>query len=134
MALVSNITKEITVPGEDVKVVIRKLSHKALKDAAKKRQSEGVGFMREMGGELLKALRDADTEKIKKIQDAQEADITNYDRDSLLKSGIVSWTYPEPLGKENQATDDLDEATAKFLGNAIFEFSRPESAVEAKNG
>ncbi|MCG3776794.1 MAG: hypothetical protein JW395_3665 [Nitrospira sp.] len=133
MALVSKITKTVTIPGEDVSVVIRKLSHKDLKTAAKVKQSEGVGFMREMGGELLKALREADTAAVKKIQDAQEADVTNYDRDTLLKTGIVSWSYEEPLGKKNEATDDLDEPTAKFLAAEIFEFSRPETAVEGKN-
>lgn len=130
MALVSNITKVVEIPNEDVTVVIRKLSHTQLKSAAKARQSEGVGFMREMGGELLKALKDADTTAVKKIQEAQEADISNYDRDTLLKNGIVSWTYEAKLPN---ATDDLDEATAKFLAESIFEFSRPETKAEAKN-
>lgn len=131
MALVSNITKTVNIPNEDHSAVICKLSHTQLKAAAKARQSEGVGFMREMGGELLKALRDADTDKIKQIQEAQEANISNYDRDTLLKEGIVSWTYDAKLPK---GTDDLDEATAKFLAEAIFEYSRPETKAEAKNG
>jgi hypothetical protein len=137
MALVTNITKTVEIPGEDVQVVIRKLSHKQLRQAQKARQSEGVGFMREMGGELLKALKDEDTsaanDKIKKLQDMQEADVTNYDRDSLLKFGIVSWTYEEKLGKNNESTDNLDEPSAKFLAEEIFQFSRPETKTEAKN-
>lgn len=130
MAVVTNITHSVNIPNEDHSAVIRKLSHTQLKTAAKARQSEGVGFMREMGGELLKALRDADTDKIKKIQDAQEADVTNYDRDTLLKLGLVSWTY-EP--KLPEGTDQLDEPTAKFLAEQIFQFSRPETKEEAKN-
>ena len=130
MALVSNITKTVEIPGEPTSVVIRKLNHTQLKMAAKARQSEGIGFMREVGGELLKALRDADTDKIKKIQDAQEADITNYDRDTLLKTGIVSWSYDAKLP---DGTDELDEASAKFLAETIFNFSRPETPLEAKN-
>lgn len=135
MALVTNITKTVPVPGEDETVIIRKLSHKQLKEAARVRQSEGVGFMKEMGGELLKALRDADGEKIKKIQDAQEADVTNYDRDTLLKWGVVSWTYPvKPLvDVGTNSLDELDEPTAKYLAEQIFEFSRPETKTEAKN-
>lgn len=130
MALVSNITKTVDIPNEAESVVIRRLSHTLLKKASKARQSEGVGFMREMGGELLKALKDADTTQIKKIQEAQAADITNYDRDTLLKEGIISWTYDAklPVG-----TDDLDEPTAKFLAETIFEYSRPETKVEVKN-
>lgn len=130
MGLVTNITMLVDIPNESESVVIRKLSHTQLKAAAKQRQSEGVGFMREMGGELLKALRDVDTDKVKKIQEAQEANVDNYDRDMLLKSGIVSWSYKVDLP---DGTDALDEPTAKFLANEIFEFSRPDSKAEAKN-
>lgn len=133
MALVTNITKTITIPDEDQSVVIKKLSHTQLKSAAKARQSEGVGFMREMGGELLKALKDEDNAKIERIQEAQEASLLNYQRETLLRLGIISWTYEQPLGKDNEATDDLDEPTAKFLAKEIFDFSRPETRAEAKN-
>ena len=130
MGLVTNISQNIDIPNEEENAVIRKLSHTQLKSAAKVRQSEGVGFMREMGGDLLKALRDADTDKIKKIQDAQAANVDNYDRDCLLKLGIVSWSYKVALP---DGTDDLDEPTAKFLSEAVFEFSRPDTKEEAKN-
>jgi len=138
MAQVTNVTKEVQIPNEKETAVIRKLSHKQLKDAAKARQSEGVGFMREMGGELLKALKDADVDKVKKIQDAQEADVSNYDRDVLLKFGVVSWTYPiAPMSLTadgvGNGLDELDEPTAKFLAQEIFEYSRPETKAEAKN-
>ena len=133
MGLVSNITKVITIPHENIDVTIRKLSHKVLKEAETARRKEGVGFMREMGGELLKAIRESDDQTVKKIQDAAEADITNYDRDVLLKRGIVLWGYPLELGKLPEATDDLEEATAKFIADEIFQFSRNETKAEAKN-
>jgi len=137
MAQVTNVTKEVQIPNEKETAVIRKLSHRQLKEAAKARQSEGVGFMREMGGELLKALKEADVEKVKKIQDAQESDVTNYDRDVLLKFGVVSWTYPiAPMSLTSDGVgnglDELDEPTAKFLAQEIFEYSRPETKAEAK--
>jgi len=130
MGLVLNITKTVQIPNEEHTAVIRKLSHKQLKIAAKARQSEGVGFMREMGGELMKALRDVDGDKVKKLQDMQEADVSNYDRDVLLQEGIVSWTYESLLPG---GTDDLDEPTAKFLADEIFNFSRKETKEETKN-
>jgi hypothetical protein len=135
MALVTNITKSINIPSEDESVVIRKLSHVQLKEASKARQSEGVAFMREMGGELLKALREGDTEKVKKIQNAQEADITNYDRDVLLRYGVLSWSYEvRPIVEVGiNGLDQLDEPTAKFIAEEIFKFSRPETTEEAKN-
>jgi hypothetical protein len=138
VALVTNITKTVSIPGEPDTAVIRKLSHTQLRQAAKAKTSEGVGFMREMGGELLKALKDADGDKLKQLQSAQEADVTNYDRDTLLRLGVVSWTYdipPQDISKEgvSNGLDQLDEPTAKFLAQEIFDFSRPETAVEAKN-
>lgn len=142
MALVTNITNTVQIPGENESVVIRKLSHKELKEAARARQSEGVGFMRELGGELMKALRDEDNDKIKRIQEQQEANVSNYDRDTLLRRGVVSWTYsvppiaPTPLADAKttrDGIDELDEPTAKFLAQAIFDFSRPDSKEEAKN-
>ena len=145
MALVTNITKKIEIPNETETAVIRKLSHIQLKLAAKAKQSEGVDFMRQMGGELLKALKDSDTTAIKKIQEAQEADINNYDRYMLLRFGIASWSYPvKPVADPNPAFEDgkinpadgiyqQDEETAKFIAEQIFEFSRPDSKVELKN-
>lgn len=143
MALVTNITKTVEIPNEKESVVIRKLNHTQLKQAARARQSEGVGFMKEMGGELLKALRDSSSaeetsDKLKKLQAVQEADVSNYDRDTLLKFGVVSWTYPIPpmsLSKEGvgNGLDELDEPTAKFLAEEIFQYSRPETKEESKN-
>ena len=131
MAIVTSITKVIEIPHEPGETaLICKLSHVQLKAAQKARQSEGVGFMKELGGELMAALRTGDNEKLKTIQETQEADINNYDRSVLLKSGIVSWSYRATLP---EGTDDQDEVTAKFLAQAIFNFSRPETAGEAKN-
>lgn len=135
MALVTSITKSVNIPNETENAIIRKLSHKQLREAARKRQSEGISFMKELGGELIRAMRDADTATVKRLQDAQEADITNYDRDFLLREGVVSWSYPvKPLVDVGvSGLDQLDEPTAKFLAEQIFEFSRPETKDEAKN-
>ena len=71
----------------------------------------------------------------RQIQEAQAADITNYDRDTLLRFGVVSWSYPvKPIVDVGiNGLDELDEPTAKFLAEAIFEFSRPDTKEEAKN-
>lgn len=154
--LVTNITKAIDIPNETETATIRKLSHVQLKAAAKARQSEGVGFMRELGAELMTALRNADSKAVKNIQETQQADITNYDRNTLLRLGIVAWSYPIPHvyerdadgnaiavgGKKMESPDEtlvdgidqLDEPTAKFLAESIFEYSRPETKAETKNG
>ena len=137
MGLVIGITKSVDLPldaGESA--VIRKLSHRKLAEAATKQQSQGIGFMRELGGELMQALRNEDADKLDRIQKTQEASLSNYHRDTLLEKGVVSWTLVPGIGDTNR-TDvlgELDEPTAAFLAEQIFEFSRPETEDEAGNG
>ena len=137
MGLVLGHTKTIDFPAPDVgeSVEIRKLSHRKLAEAAQKQQSQGIGFMRELGGELMQALRSEDTGKLDRIQRQQEASVSNYDRDTILERGIVSWTL-EPSIDDKNRTDvigELDEPTAAWLAEQIFDFSRPPSESEVKN-
>ena len=134
MGLVIGHTTTVQLPGDPGEsAVIRKLSHRKLSDAAAAQQSQGIGFMREVGAELMKALRDADSAKIDKIQKSQESSLANYHRDTLLEKGVVSWTLEPSLTDSNRAEvlGELDEPTAPFLAQSIFEFSRPETPTEA---
>lgn len=137
MGLVIGVTKKIDLPhdaGESA--VIRKLSHRKLAEAATKQQSQGIGFMREVGAELMQALRNEDSGKLDRLQKTQEASITNYDRDTILEKGIVSWTLDPAISDSNRTEiiGELDEPTAAFLAEEIFEFSRPETGEEAGEG
>jgi hypothetical protein len=134
MGLVIGQTRTVELPDDPGEsAVIRKLSHRKLSDAAAAQQSQGIGFMREIGGELMQALRTADADKIEKIQKRQEASIGNYHRDSILEKGIVSWTLTPSITDSNrvEVLGELDEPTAAFLASEIFDFSRPETPVEA---
>lgn len=70
MGLATGQIKTIAVPSEDATVVIRKLSHKKLREAENERRKQGVAFMKEIGAELMKALREGDAAQIKKIEEA----------------------------------------------------------------
>tara|TARA_R110000824_G_scaffold185016_8_gene365946 strand:+ start:2933 stop:3358 length:426 start_codon:yes stop_codon:yes gene_type:complete len=131
MGLVTGITK--TVKLSDGEAVIRKLNHKKLKEASKRQQMEGIGWMREVGPELMKALRSEDAAGVDRIQRTTEAAVTSYDRDSLLQMGVISWSYDPPITDSNRVEilNDLDEPTAILLSEAVFRFSRPESEQEA---
>ena len=134
MGLVIGQTLTVELPDDlGESAVIRKLSHRKLSEAAAAQQSQGIGFMREIGGELMQALRNADSEKIDKIQKQQEANVSNYHRDTLLEKGVVSWTLVPAISDMNRVDiiGELDEPTAAFLASAIFDFSRPETPVEA---
>ena len=121
MGLVIGQQKTVDLPldsGESA--VIRKLSHRKLSDAAAAQQSQGIGFMRE----------------VDRIKKSQEANIANYHRDSLLEKGIVSWTLDPAITDSNrvEVLSELDEPTAAFLSQAIFDYSRPETQDEAGEG
>ena len=134
MGLVIGQTRTVDLPDDPGEsVVIRKLSHRKLSDAAAAQQSQGIGFMREIGGDLMQALRNAAADKIEKIQKRQEASLSNYHRDTLLEKGIVSWTLTPSITDSNrvEVLGELDEPTALFLSSAIFDFSRPETPAEA---
>ena len=134
MGLVIGQTKTVELPHDQGEsVVIRKLSHRKLADAAAAQQSQGIGFMREIGGELMQALRSADQAKIDRIQKSQEANVSNYHRDSLLEKGVVSWTLEPGITDmiRVEVLGELDEPTAAFLAQSIFDFSRPETPDEA---
>ena len=125
--------KVINVPHEpETEVTIKALSWKKLKDAQRAQQTEGIEFMRAVGAELLKALREGDADKVKSIEQQQEANITSYDRSTLLTKGLVSWTYDIEVSPES--IEELDEKTAAFLAQAIFDFSRGDTENEGGEG
>ena len=125
--------KTVDIPHEDgQQITIKALSWKKLKDAQRAQQTQGIEFMRELGGELMQALRSGDTDKVKALEDAQEANINNYDRMTLLQKGLVSWTYESELSQES--IEELDEVTAAFCADAIFAFSRGDTVTETGEG
>jgi hypothetical protein len=129
-------TRSVDLPDDEGEsAVIRKLSHRKLAEAATKQQSQGIGFMRELGAELMKALKNEDSQKIDRLQKTQEASLSNYHRDTILEKGVVSWTLTPGIGDTNrtEVLGELDEPTAAFLAEQIFQFSRPETEDEAGN-
>jgi len=137
MGLVIGITRAVDLPNDaGESAIIRKLSHRKLADASEKQQRQGIFFMKELGAELMQALRNEDASKLDRIQKTQEASLSNYDRDMILEKGIVSWTLTPPLDDANrvEVIGELDEPTAAFLAEQIFEFSRPENTEEMGKG
>jgi hypothetical protein len=136
MGLVIGHTKTLDLPSPDdgQSVVIRKLSYRKMQAAAATQQEKGIGFMKSLGAELMTALREADADKLNKIEAVQAATLSSYDRDILLEKGIVSWSFEPALDDSNRSEviGELDEPTAHFIAEAVFEYSRPPSDGEAK--
>lgn len=126
--LVSRNAREVPIPheaGEWLK--LRPLSWKQLDDARKARQREAVKssveMTREMGPELMAQIRSARTDAPAETAPGDPLDA--YDRATLLRLGIVGWSYEEPVSAE--AIDDLDEETAEW---AARELIRPTTRTE----
>lgn len=129
------VTKDVEV-GEEI-VTIRKLSGKKLQLAREVRRGEQVSNMRELGAEMIRAFREekekmaaakpealpipAQEPSLEEKQKARRDSFSEYDRDTVLVSGIAKWTAKVPVNPENIA--DLDEETAQKLHDEILDLS-----------
>lgn len=126
-------------PGEWVDV--RMLSSEQIKRARMAAQREGIAYMRDLGGELVRELqsiapggeRAAEAEEIRAEIAVETATnpLAGLDRLTLLEEGIVKWSYydTKPLAKD---IADLDEETAQYIAERIA--PRPRTAADQKNG
>jgi hypothetical protein len=128
-------------PGEWIE--IRKLSWKQLADARKVRQEVVFSSVRAMGGEVINALpkrcgqcgeekHEGACPPPEQRTDASAADPTNeYDRGTLLHTGIVAWSYDKPANVGN--IDELDDVTAAWATAEIVAYNTVPSEEERKN-
>lgn len=132
--------KKTVVIGED-SYGIRKLSWKSLEKASDARTSAQTSQVRELGGDILKALRsDAMDEAAKKVEDAKntpegraKARYDAYDREQILVAGVET-RNGEKLSRQ-QILDDLDKPTAETLHREIVDLSdQPGEETEAAQG
>jgi hypothetical protein len=122
----SKIVREMSVDGETV--VIRKLNHAVLERARDAKSAKGARSLRDFGGEVLKVLQSNEYGelKAKKEEDPNAPRVARYnsfDRTIVLSAGIVSWTAGVNLSADT--IEDLDEATAQTLYEAIVDLSLP---------
>lgn len=121
MGLVSQITKPLEVPGETGATIdIRMLSWLTLDKAKRIRLGELA--------EISKMLAGVQGSFPTPAADAQRDRLAEYDKGTLLKHGIVSWSYGETIDIEQ-----LDGPTAEFAARAILDYSLPGEA-QSKGG
>jgi hypothetical protein len=126
-----------TVQVGDVVVTIRKLSARSLDSARQAKSMESMAQIRALGGDIFKAMREAENhrERIAADPNAQaEARYSSYDREAVIRSGVESWTDPRTVDK---GLETMDEETAELLSRAILDLSLPpidKAAQEAAEG
>lgn len=128
----SSVQDTITI-GDD-SVVIRKLAPKKLREAARAAQLQAVEDFKAMGGaatlEAFKGIGDKSDKETATAAPAPVDPMAGYDAATLCVLGIVSWTYPVPVG--TVAVDDLDEETLALIARAVLKLSRPSLFVTAE--
>ena len=133
----SQITKEVVLDGDE-RVTVRKLSALTLDRARAARQADQAKTLRNYGGELLKAIRSESLDDVAEAVAARRADpaarrkahYDEFDRETVLNAGIVSWTADRKVNPES--IGDLDEPSAQKLHEEIVDLSNPFDADAAR--
>jgi ribosome recycling factor len=129
----SKIQKQVTF--DDGSVTIRKLSAKSLEKAAEQRQIAVAQFTSQMGAEIMKMWTTKDKDAVAApaaevpIEEQRKARYGLYDRFSVLKAGVVSWSYPEKI---HDGIEDLDEDAVQKLHEEILDLSLPPLTQEER--
>ncbi len=142
MSAASVFVKSITLPTGRT-AVIGKLSWKDMKGAAKKQTTQSFEIMREMGAELVRALREDKAENDDKAMQRMEAlqrkasrQPSTYDMDTCLKQGLQQLDettvvdLPVDSPQRQAIVDGIDAPDAEALHEAIVAYAWE---VPAKN-
>jgi hypothetical protein len=117
-----------------VYVTIRKLSARSLERAAEVSQASAMKSVSDVGPGMMQAIREAGSE-LKKADDPKRALAARYgayDRASVIRAGVESWTATDvPV---ETGVDDLDEEATAFLHREIVDLSLPSVEVTAEAG
>lgn len=131
MPLVTGLTKRLEVPHEEgAWIIIRQLGWHKKDEAKRKRAREGLETIKAMGSEVLREIQDA--ENSPDVQAALARPAATYDQATILRFGIVQWSYDEAVTPN--LIDDLDEETAAWAFQEIIAYSSPPPEDERKNG
>ncbi len=118
--LTSRITKEVPIPHEPGEWLrIRRLPGKKLEEAREEKTRQALVRCRAMGGEAIKQLQETSREEATQTLAADP--FAQHDTDTLLRAGIIAWSYEEKPTPQN--IEDLDEQTRQWAAREIFALS-----------
>jgi hypothetical protein len=128
----SSTTDNVTTP-DGLRVVIRKLNHRSLDEAAELKQKKALMVFRDAGADLARVFReDAQAKAEPKDADAPEdrqAIYASYDKGIVLRRGIKEIDDEVITEKNCEDIDDLSSEDATFLHEKIIDLSRPPKSV-----
>lgn len=113
-------------PGEWME--LRRLSWKESEGAKEAHTDAQLARAKSVGSEMLAAVRSVvDTEQAQTTQTASNI----YDLGSVLRAGVVRWSYTEDLTPDN--IGQLDDETAAWAFEQILALGKPRTEEEQKN-
>jgi len=135
MAITTNQKQRMPIPHEEGEwIEIRRLGWKALADNADAATNATLQRMKEMGADLLSGLRSGAAQASQDvpgvIAEAFADPLKDYDQGSLLRAGIVSWSYEAEVTPDN--IDALDERTARWCAEAIVAYTKGDRTEEER--
>lgn len=135
--LVSRDPVKVQHPHEkDTWFEIVQLSWKQLKKARRRAVLENAEVAKAFGAAFVKALGEDETGEaamrvMKKQEQAEKQDPASFDTETMLRHGLVGWSYKAKLDDESR--EELDDETAEWLKVEILNISKPPSERELKN-
>ncbi len=128
--LTSRIVKQVEIPSEPGEwLKLRMLPGKKLEEAREVQADKQLAVFRKMGAEGIKALREFNPQQA--AEELKADPLAAYDIDTLLRAGIVGWSYDEPFAPTK--VEELDETVRRWAVEELLRMSLPTEA-DAKNG
>ena len=116
-------------PGEWFEIV--PLSWKKLELARDKMSKQNLDTMKNIGAELMKALRSDDEAAVRSALKRQRYEESQFDTATILEHGVLDWSYEGNVTEE--ALEQLDERTMAWCKQVIIDVTRPPDEDEEKN-
>lgn len=135
--LVGQVVKRVEHPSEPGQwMEFRKLPWRKLEEAQRAVQIDGVPLVKAYGPELIREIRrvaqdGVSAELAAAVEAEKAARRQRYDTGTLLRAGIVKWSYSEGRPTPDQV-EDLDTETAEWAREQILALSVPEPRTEAE--
>lgn len=134
LALRSTVTRQVEIPHEPGEwMELRQLGWQALEQAQNAQQRAWLANVKEIGADFFNEMQAAAAkarEGVVVADDAPADPMAAYDQGTVLRAGIVKWSYSEPVTPENIAL--LDPVTAAWAAREIV--GRLETEEARKNG
>lgn len=133
-------TRRLDIPDEPGEwFEVRELSYGELEECRRERSRQRMATVREMGGEVLRAVAEAEQsgEHDKEIAEARaenerKAALDAFDPELLVTKSVVAWSY-EPRFQASRLTK-LDVKTFTWLFEALAEHYVPTEAQARAEG